>query len=127
MEFLPRTGREDAVTTALVRAVLRQHGERPIVLAVADYVDPSELSDFGLANHGTSIVGGRQGRRAFGVRLFDPSGTDWVLDGTDVRNPDNWLTGYGGIGVGCSTLSLRTSVDHSENVNHRIPVDGFCH
>jgi hypothetical protein len=100
MEFLPRTGREDGVSAALVRAALADHADAPLVSAVADDVDPELLAAFGFLGGDAPLVGRLVGTRPFVVRPFGDEPRGWRLDGADVRDPDNWLVGFGELDVG---------------------------
>lgn len=99
MEFLPRTDRGDAVSAALVRAALATRHDVPLVSTLVDDVDPALLAAFGFLGSETPLVGSMLGTRPFVVRPFGAEPTGWCIDGADVRDPDNWLLGYGEIDV----------------------------
>ena len=70
-------------------------GDVPLVSTLADDVDPALLAAFGFLGSETPLVGSMLGTRP---SISRPSGTDptaWRIDGSDVRNSDNWLLGYG--------------------------------
>ncbi len=100
MEFQPRCGRAEAVTTALVARALRDAGDVPLVSTLVDDVPTGLLAAFGFVGSDAPVLGRWFGTRPFVVRPFDTGATGWHLGDLDVRDPDSWLLGFGEMDVG---------------------------
>lgn len=101
MEFLPRTGRKSAITARLIRTALREHANAPLITTLAGDISPGVLSAFGFHASTSWPLRWLVGTRPFVVRPFSTSDErQWQLEGTNIREADNWLLSFGELDVG---------------------------
>jgi len=98
-EFVPRMGRPEEISVALLRSIVRTYDDAAAVITLTEDLETSVLRSFGFHDGRNVLLAQLLGERPFMVRPITGDDLHWHLEGADLRVPSNWQLSFGDIDV----------------------------